>query len=134
MADLEHVEKLWQRHLDGYTDESMHLMTDIARKALEERDGYKAQLVETLKAHNENGEVLARLQRRLEEAERVIEPLVCERDRLKWELDNAGVTNIEDGTAETWDTIPDNYYQDPRITKSQLEAAAAWLGDKQDGS
>ena len=36
-------------------------VSDIARTALEERDGYKAQLVETLKAHNENGEVLARL-------------------------------------------------------------------------
>ena len=105
----------------------------LAQERKKERDGYKAQLVETLKAHNENGEVLARLQRRLEEAERVIEPLVCERDRLKWELDNAGVTNIEDGTAETWDTIPDNYYQDPRITKSQLEAAAAWMEDTQDG-
>ena len=44
MADLEHVEKLWQRHLDGYTDESMHLMTDIARKALEERDRLTAEV------------------------------------------------------------------------------------------
>jgi len=47
-------------------------VSDIARTALEERDGYKAQLVETLKAHNENGEVLARLQRRLDTAEGLI--------------------------------------------------------------
>ena len=44
----------------------------LAQERKKERDGYKAQLVETLKAHNENGEVLARLQRRLEEAEKLI--------------------------------------------------------------
>jgi len=44
----------------------------LAQERKKERDGYKAQLVETLKAHNENGEVLARLQRRLDTAEGLI--------------------------------------------------------------
>ena len=45
----------------------------LAQERKKERDGYKAQLVETLKAHNENGEVLARLQRRLDAATEILE-------------------------------------------------------------
>ena len=95
-------------------------VSDIARTALEERDGYKAQLVETLKAHNENGEVLARLQRRLDVATKIVHEL---KEDLAGELADRYSHCLD------YPSMKRKYDQD----MEPVERARAWMEDKQDG-
>ena len=126
MTELERVEKIQEHYrsksymygtrIEGHVTE----LADIARKALEERDGYKAQLVETLKAHNENGEVLARLQRRLDVATKIVHEL---KEDLAGELADRYSHCLD------YPSMKRKYDQD----MEPVERARAWMEDRRNG-
>ena len=134
MTELERVEEIRIRAKDAIRQEyamgigpsvatagkDLAWLCDIARKALEGRDGYKAQLVETLKAHNENGEVLARLQRRLDVATKIVHEL---KEDLAGELADRYSHCLD------YPSMKREYDQD----MEPVERARAWMEDKQDG-